>query len=89
MKNDKKTMKLRKQEAKNDKKYLIIYYTVSMEVLSSKMKLCDNIKKQSLKILRKYISLQPKQIKNNPEMGAKYAEMQTQRNNNPDFQIKK
>lgn len=86
---DKEAMKLKKQEAKNDKKYLITYYTVSMEIISSKMKLCNNIKNQSLKILKKYIAIQPKQIKNNPELGAKYAEMQSQRNANPNFQIKK
>ena len=86
---DKQEMNLKKAQAKNDKKYLITYYSVSMEVLSSKIKICDNIKNQSLKILKKYVAIQPKQIKNNPELGSKYAEMQAQRNVNPNFQIKK
>lgn len=86
---NKEEQKLKRQEAKNDKKYLVTYYTVSMEVLSAKMKLCNNIKSQSLKILKKYISIQPRKIKNNPELGTKYAEMQAQRNANPNFQVKK
>lgn len=81
--------KMQKKEAKNDKKYLVNYYSISMEVISTKMKLCNTIKNQSIKILKKYISLQPKKIKDNPELGAQYAKMQAQRNANPDFQIKK
>lgn len=78
-----------KRESKNDKKYIMTYYMSSMDIISSKIKICNAVKNQSLKILKHYIALQPKSLKTNPEQAAKYAEMQARRAQNPNFQIKK
>jgi hypothetical protein len=81
--------RLRKREAKNDKKYIMTYYMSSMDIISSKIKICNTIRVQNLKIAKKYIALQPKEVGQNPAAAEKYTATQTRRNNNPNFQIRK
>lgn len=43
-------------------KYIRNYYRVSMNIISSKMKVCARIKNQSLRMCKNYIALQPKNL---------------------------
>lgn len=59
-----------KKESGQDRKNIVTYYKAMTQILSAKMRTCNKIKNNSIKILSNYIKLQGGQvgiIKNNPE----------------------
>ena len=66
-KDEKEKRKLEAQQKQETKKYIKSYYLASMDVFTAKMKICVNVKNKALKIVSKYVKLQPKDIGRNPQ----------------------
>jgi hypothetical protein len=66
-KDEKEQRKLEAQKKQETKKYIKSYYMASMDVFMAKMKICVNVKNKALKIVSKYVKLQPKDIARHPE----------------------